>query len=146
MDEGPANDLTTINLVVDESSRSDSKAESTSMTTFSSPTRGVSMMAKGEIPKLNNFFKKTNLSKEELQSYHRLGWLTGNVLSSVPEVDVLTVHDSSVLCFESHLLARLVLPPRKFLAVIMNCLSCSLVHFNVNAIVALSSFVMLCEC
>jgi hypothetical protein len=28
----------------------------------------------------------------------------------------------------------------------MNYLGCSLVHFNANAIVALSSFVMLCEC
>jgi hypothetical protein len=28
----------------------------------------------------------------------------------------------------------------------MNSLGCSLVHFNGNAIVALNSFVMLCEC
>jgi hypothetical protein len=33
-----------------------------------------------------------------------------------------------------------------FLAAIMNYFGCSLVHFNANAIAALSSFVILCEC
>jgi hypothetical protein len=146
MAEEPAHDLTIVDPSVDESIRSDSKAESTAMTTSSSPTRAISMMAKGEITKLTDFFKKTSLSEEELQGYHRLGWLTGNVLSSIPEVNVPTVHGSSVLCFESHLLAGLGLPPSKFLAAIMNYLGCSLVHFNANAIATLSSFVMLCEC
>jgi hypothetical protein len=146
MAEGPAHDSVAINPSVDESTRSDSEAESTAMTTSSSPTCGVSMMAKGEIPELTDFFKKTSLSEEELQGYHRLGWLTGNVLSSVSEVDVLIVHDSFVLSFESHLLAGLGLPSSKFLAAIMNYLGCSLVNFNANAITALSSFVMLWEC
>jgi hypothetical protein len=104
------------------------------------------MMAKGEIPELTDFFKKTSVSEEELQAYHCHGWLTGNVLSSIPEVDIPTVHGSSILCFESHLLARLRLPPSNFLAAIMNYLGFSLVHFNANVIAALSSFVMLCEC
>jgi hypothetical protein len=56
------------------------------------------------------------------------------------------VHCSIVLYFESHLLAGLGLPPSKFLVVIMNYLGCSLVYFNANALVALSNFVMLCEC
>jgi hypothetical protein len=68
------------------------------------------------------------------------------VLSSISDVDVPTVHGSSVLCFKSHLLVGLRLPPSKFLAAIMNYLGCSLVHFNANVIVVLSSFVMLCEC
>jgi hypothetical protein len=146
MAEGPAHDPAAVNPSVDENTQSDSEAESTIMITSSSLTRGVSMMAKGEILELNDFFKKTSLSEEELQGYHRLGWLTGNVLSSIPEVNVLTVHGSSILCFESHLLAGLGLPPNKFLAAIMNYLGCSLVHFNANAIATLSSFVMLCEC
>jgi hypothetical protein len=77
------------------------------MMTSSSLTHGASLMAKGEIPKLTNFFKGTTVSEEELQAYHNHGWLTGNVLSSIPEVDVPTVHGSTVLCFETHLLARL---------------------------------------
>jgi hypothetical protein len=116
------------------------------MMTSSSPTRGASLMAKGVIPKITDFFKKTIVSKEELQAYHHHGWLTGNVLSSNPEVDIPTVHGSSVLFFESHLLARLGLPPSKFLAAIMIYLGCSLVHFNANAIATLSSFVIQCEC
>jgi hypothetical protein len=51
----------------------DSRAESTAMTTSSSLTRDASMMAKGEIPELIDFFKKTSVSEEELQSYHRHG-------------------------------------------------------------------------
>jgi hypothetical protein len=139
MAEGPAHDPAAVNPSVDEKTQSDSEAESTIMITSSSLTRSVSMMAKGEILELIDFFKKTSLSEEELQGYYRLGWLTGNVLSSIPEVDVPTVHDPSILCFESYLLAGLGLPPSKFLAAIMNYLGCSLVHFNANAIAVLSS-------
>jgi hypothetical protein len=146
MAEGPVHDPAAANPSVDEGTRSDSEAESTAMTTSSSPTHGASMMVKGEIPKLTDFFKKTNVSEGELQTYHSHGWLTGNVLSSIPEVDVPTVHGTSVLRFESHLLAGLGLPPSKILAAIMNYLGCSLVHFNANAIAMLSSSVMLCEC
>jgi hypothetical protein len=65
----------------------------------------------GEIPELTDFFKGTIVNEEELQAYHSYGWLTSNVLSSIPEVDVLTAHGSTVLCFESHLLAGLGLSP-----------------------------------
>jgi hypothetical protein len=51
-----------------------------------------------------------------------------------------------MLCFESHLIAGLGLRPSKFLVSIMNFLGCSLIHFNPNALAALSSFTMLCEC
>jgi hypothetical protein len=68
------------------------------------------------------------------------------MLSIIPEVDVPTVHGSTVLFFESHLLARLGLPTNKFLAAIMNYLGCSLVHFNANDNATLSSFTMLYEC
>jgi hypothetical protein len=103
-------------------------------------------MAKGEIPKLMDFFMGTTVNEEELQAYHSHGWLTGNVISSSSEVDVPIVYGSTVLYFKSHLLDGLGLPSSKFLAAIMNYLGCSLVHFNANAIAALSSFVMLCEC
>jgi hypothetical protein len=73
------------------------------------------------------------------------GWLTGNVVSFIPEVDVPTVEGSTILCFESQLAAGLGLPSSKFLSSIMNYLECSLVHLNPNAVSALSSFVMLCE-
>jgi hypothetical protein len=71
--------------------------------------------------------------------------LTGNLISFIPEVDVPTVEGSTVLCFESQLVAGLRLPPSKFLSSIINYLECSLVHLNPNTVSALTSFVMLCE-
>jgi hypothetical protein len=80
------------------------------------------------------------------RAYHDRGWLTGNLVSFIPEEDVPTVEGSTIVCFESQLAAGVGLPPSKFLSSIMNYLGCSLVHLNSNAVSALSSFVMLCEC
>jgi hypothetical protein len=140
-----ANNRLLTNPPIDDDARSDSGAESTAMTTSSFLTHDVSLMAKGEIPDLTDFFKKTTVTEEECQSFHDSGWLSGSVIT-IPEVDVPTVDGLNVLYFESQLLARLGLPPSKFLAAIMNYLCYSLVHFNANALAGLCSFVMLCEC
>jgi hypothetical protein len=103
-------------------------------------------MAKGEIPEISDFFKKTLVTDEECQAYHDRGWLLGNVISSIPEVDISTVEGSTIVYFEPYLVARLGLPPSKFLVTIMGYLNCELFHFNPNAISALNSVVMLCEC
>jgi hypothetical protein len=68
-----ASDLLPTNPSIDDDAGGDSGAESTAMTTSSSPTRSASLMVKGEIPKLTDFFKKTSVSMEELQAYHRHG-------------------------------------------------------------------------
>jgi hypothetical protein len=112
----------------------------------SSPTCGATLMAKGEIPELSDFFKKTSITDDEHQAYHERGWLTGNVISSISEVDVPTIEGSTIACFELHLVAGLGLSPSKFLVTIMGYLNYALFHFNPNAISALSTFVMLCEC
>jgi hypothetical protein len=67
-------------------------------------------------------------------------------MSTVPEVDFLTTHGSTVVCFESHLIAGLSLPPSRFLFAIMNFLGCELVHFNPNTITAFNCFSMSCDC
>jgi hypothetical protein len=90
MAEGPSRDPIVANLPVDEDIGNGSGAESIAATA-SSPTRGAALMAKGEIPKLSDFFKKTSATDDERQAYHKRGWLTGNVISSVPEVDIPTV-------------------------------------------------------
>jgi hypothetical protein len=123
----------------------DSGAESAAMAA-SSPTRGATRMATGEILELTDFIKKTTVTEDDQRAYHDRGWLTGNLVSFIPEVDVPTVEGSTIICFESQLAAGVGLPPSKFLSSIMNYLECSLVHLNSNAISALSSFVMLCEC
>jgi hypothetical protein len=117
----------------------DSRAESTAMA-VSSPTRGATRMVAGEILELTDFFKKTTVTEDDC------GWLTLNLVSFIPEVDVPTVEGSTIICFESQLAVGIGLPPNKFLSSIMNYLGCSLVHLNTNVISALSSFVMLCEC
>jgi hypothetical protein len=86
------------------------------------------------------------INEADRQAYHSVGWLTGGLESSISEVDVPTVDGSTVVCFESHLVVELDLPSSKFLVAIMNFLGCELVHFNPNAIAALSCFTMLCEC
>jgi hypothetical protein len=64
----------------------------------------------------------------------------------IPKVDVPIVNDSTTISFESYLIVGLGLSPSKFLSSIMNFLGCELVHFNLNAIAALSYFTILCEC
>jgi hypothetical protein len=123
----------------------DSMAESAAIAT-SSPTRGAARMAVGEIPELTDFFKKTIVTEDDHWVYHNRGWLTGNLVSFIPEVDVPTVEVSTIICFKSQLVAGVGLPPSKFLLSIMNYLGCSLVHLNSNAVLALSNFIVLCEC
>jgi hypothetical protein len=145
MAEGPSHDPTVANPPADEDTGSDSGAESIAVM-GSSPTRGATLMAKGEIPELSDFFKKTSVTDDERQVYHECGCLTANIISSVPVVDVPTIEGSTVVCFESHLVVGLGLPPSKFLVTIMGYLNCELFHFNPNAISAVSTFVMFCEC
>jgi hypothetical protein len=60
-------------------------------------------------------------------------------------VEYPRVDGTTVVCFESHLVAGLGLSPSKFLIAVMSHLDRELVHFNPNAIATLSCFVMLCE-
>jgi hypothetical protein len=129
-----------------DGNKSDSGMESDASATSSSATLAAIKMADNHIPKITDFWKISNVSETNHQAYHNLGWLTGNLISSISEVDVPTTHGSIVICFESHLVVGLGLPPSKFLVAIMNFLGCELVHFNLNTITTLSCFTMLCEC
>jgi hypothetical protein len=55
-----------------------------------------------QVPEMSDFFKKTTITKEECLAYHRFDWLTDNLLSMISEVDVSTVHDSTIVYFESY--------------------------------------------
>jgi hypothetical protein len=126
--------------------KSDSGTESDAPTTSSFSTLTAIKMANNKIPEIFDYLKKSNISEANRQDYHDFGWLAGNLISSIPKVDIPTTHSSTVVFFESHLVDGLGLPPSKFLVAIMNFLGCELVHFNPNAITALSCFTMLCEC
>jgi hypothetical protein len=141
-----AHDLPITDTPIGDDAQSNSGAESIAPITSSSPTLAATKMVDRKVPEMNDFFKKTTVTEEERLAYHNFSWLTGNLISTIPEVDVPTVHDSTIIYFESYLIAGLGLPPSKFLSSIMNFLGCELVHFNPNAITALSYFAMLCEC
>jgi hypothetical protein len=141
-----AHDLPITDKPIGDDTQSDSGAVSTAPTTSSSPTLAATKMVDRKVSEMSDFFKKTTDTEEERLAYHRFGWLTGNLMSMILVVDVPTVHDSTIVCFESYLIAGLGLPPSKFLSSVMNFLGCELVHFNPNAIAALSCFAMLCEC
>jgi hypothetical protein len=130
----------------DDDSGYNSATESAAMATSSSPTRGIIKMDDEEISELADFFKKTIVTEADRKAYHDLGWLSGNLISFIPQVDVPTIEGSTVLCFECQLAAGLGLPPSKFLSSVTSYLGCSLVHHNANVVSALSSIVMLCEC
>jgi hypothetical protein len=72
------------------------------------------------IPKMVNYWKKTTVTKTDRQAYHSFGWLNGELESTVPTVEYPTVDDPTMVCFESHLVARLWLPPSKFLVAVMS--------------------------
>jgi hypothetical protein len=145
MAEGPSRDPIITSLPTDEDTGNDSGVESVTARA-SSLTHGTTLMAKGKILELSEFFKKTSITDGERKAHHERGWLTGNIISSVPEVDVPTIEGSTAIYFDSHLIAGLGLPPNKFLVTIMGYLNCELFHFNPNAISVLSTFIMLYEC
>jgi hypothetical protein len=129
-----------------DEAQSDSRAESAALATSSSPTLAATKMMDRKVPEMSNVFKKITVTEEERRAYHRFGWLTGDLISMISEVDVPTIHDSTIVCFESYLVARLGLQLSKFLSATTNFLGCELVHFNPNVIADLSFFAMLCEC
>jgi hypothetical protein len=106
----------------------------------------VVKMANKTTPSMSDYWRKSMIVEADHSTYHTIDWLGGGLESLVPQVDVPTVDGCTVVCFKSHLVAGLGLPPSKFLMVIMNFLGCELVHLNLNAIVALNCFTMLCEC
>jgi hypothetical protein len=85
------------------------------------------------------------VKKEDISKVHEVGWLPSDLVCSPSCLDFLTIDHTNIVCFESHPMCGLGLPPRKFLVVILSYLSCELIHSNLNAIAALNCFCMLCE-
>jgi hypothetical protein len=139
-------DLPIADTPTSDDAQSNSGVESVALVTSSSPTLAATKMADRKALEMSDFFKKTTIIDKGHLAYHNFGWLTGNLISMIPEVDIPTIHDSTTIYFESYLIAGLGLPSSKFLSSIMNFLGCELVHFNPNTIAALNYFTILCEC
>jgi hypothetical protein len=123
-----------------------SSAESDVAVASSSSNAVVAKMAKKDVPVLTDYWKKSMVTELDRSAYHINGWLLGKVESFIRDLEFFMVDNTTVVCFESHLVAGLGLPPIKFLISIMNFPMCELVHLNLNSIVALSYFTMPCEC
>jgi hypothetical protein len=120
-----------------------SSAESDVAVASSSSNVVIAKMAKKDVPVLTDYWKKSMVTELDRSAYHITGWLLGEVESFI---EFFMVDNTTVVCFESHLVAGLGLPPIKFLISIMNFPMCELVHLNLNSIVAPSYFTMPCEC
>jgi hypothetical protein len=131
--------------IIDEG-KTHSGGESDVLTTSSSSKEAIAKMVNKTTSVLSNYWKKSMITKADRSSYHTVGWLGDTLESFVPIVEVPMVDNSIVVCFKSHLITGLGLPPSKFLVSILNFIGCELVHLNPNAITALSCFTMLCEC
>jgi hypothetical protein len=123
-----------------------SRAENDVSVTSSSSNAIVEKMANKVTPMMSDYWKKSTVIEADRSTYHTTDWLGGALESFILKVDIPMVDNTTIVCFESHPISRLGLPPSKFLVSIMNFLRCKLVHLNLNAIAALSCFTMLCEC
>jgi hypothetical protein len=126
--------------------KSDSRTESDSLMASSSANAATAKMADDIVPNMSNYWNKSTITEAYRKAYHSFNWLTDGLESIVPTVECPTVDGTTVVCFKSHLIAGLGLLPSKFLVAVMGFLGCEVVHLYPNAIVALSCFIMLCEC
>jgi hypothetical protein len=85
------------------------------------------------------------MSNKNISAYHTVGWLPGVMLCSTTTLDFPMIDQTNNVCFKSHMMCGLVLPPSKFLVSILNYIGCELVHLHLNDISTLSCFSMLCE-
>jgi hypothetical protein len=133
--------------VVDEG-KTHSRGESDVLMASSSSNEAIAKMANKTTPApaLSDYWKKSTVTEANRSAYHTIGRLGGALESFVPIVEMPMVDNSTVVSFESHLIAGLGLPPSKFLVSILNFLRCELVHLNLKVIAALSCFTILCEC
>jgi hypothetical protein len=138
--------LHTTNDAAATNAKTISGAESDTMAASSSSNVATEKIANKDVPVLTDYWKKPSLTKANHYAYHATDWLSGGLESFIPDLEFPTVDNTTIVYFESHLVARLGLPPSKFLVSVLNFLRCELVHLNLNAIAVLSCFTMLCEC
>jgi hypothetical protein len=82
---------------------------------------------------------------KDIVAYHDASELPGGLVFTPTSLDFLTIDRINIVCFESHLMCGLGLPPSKFLVSVLNYMGCELVHRHPNAITILNCFSMLCE-
>jgi hypothetical protein len=103
-------------------------------------------MVKKQISSLYEYWKAPTVTDKDIVVYNEAGWLPGVLVCTPTTLDFPTMDRTNIVCFESHLMCGLDLPPSAFLVSVLNYLGWELVHLHPNAIAALNCFSMLCEC
>jgi hypothetical protein len=131
--------------VANFNSKASTGVESNTTSASSSSNAARQSIAKKKVPMLYEYWKASTVTEADLTAYHATGWLPDGVLSSTTDLEFPTIDKTVIICFESHRMGGLGLPPSKFLVSILNYLRCELVHLNLNAIAMLSCFSKLCK-
>jgi hypothetical protein len=104
--------LRVIDKPIVNESKSDSGTESDiSAAVSSSSNMATTKMVEKTTPEMVDYWKKTTVTEADHKAYHSFGWLNGGLEYSVLIVEYPIVDDITMVCFESHLVARLELPP-----------------------------------
>jgi hypothetical protein len=120
--------------VVASNSKGATGTESETASTSYSSNMAIRTMAKKEVPKLYEYWKAPTITEKGLSAYHAVGWLLGVMLYSTTSLDLPTIDQTNIVCFESYLMCGLGFPRSKFLVSILNYLKCKAIHLNPNAI------------
>jgi hypothetical protein len=130
--------------VVGTTSAAAAESESPSSTSF--PTKEDQVMMERKIPNLYEYWKAPTVDDKDINNFHMPRCLPRDALCSPTSLEFPTIDHTSIVCFVSHLICSLDLPPSEFLVAILNYLGCKLIHLHPNAIGALICFSMVCEC
>jgi hypothetical protein len=106
-------------LITGDAAASGSKAatgaEREAASASSSSNMVIQAMVKKKVPKLYEYWKAPMIMEKDLSSYHATGWRLGGKICSITDLDFPTVDRTNIVCFESHLMCGLGVPPRIFL-------------------------------
>jgi hypothetical protein len=86
------------------------------------------------------------VTEKDIVDFHDAEWLPGSLLCAPTPLEFPSIDRTNIICFESHMMCGLGLPPSKFIVAILNYLGCELVHLHPNAISTISCFSMQCDC
>jgi hypothetical protein len=89
---------------------------------------------------------RSPLTDAHVARYHAKGLLPDNLECFIIDNDFSLVDGNKMVAFEPHLQCGMGFLPSKFLISLCRFYVLELVQLNLNAIAALSIFVILCEC
>jgi hypothetical protein len=99
-----------------------SGVESDTTMTSSSSNAAAEKIVNKDVPMITDYWKNSTVTEVDRAAYHVIDWLAGGVESSITDLEFPMVDNTIVVCFESHPIAGLGLPPIKFLVSILNFL------------------------